>query len=167
MAVRPYKGIVVSLALITGAALALGFLATPVASQGPPIPETFTNLQIFPKDISQRQLMGRMRNVTLSLGVRCSYCHVGEGNDLTQYDFSSDDKEHKKIARTMMRMVGNINNGFISQIFEDQGEDGPTPWCRSGLEMAGTGESHRLLWVTNQGHCQHQDVDLQGAEARK
>jgi len=51
-----------------------------------------------------------MRGFTGALGVRCSYCHVGEeGRPLTTYDFPSDDKRPKQVARVMLRMVQEIN----------------------------------------------------------
>ena len=66
-----------------------GFTA-PLTGQ---IPEEFTNLQILPEDIPQRQLVSIMRGFTRALGVRCSTCHLGEeGQDLSEYDFTSDDE---------------------------------------------------------------------------
>jgi hypothetical protein len=51
-----------------------------------------------------------MRNITFALGVRCQFCHVGEeGMPLERFDFASDDKRTKLVARQMMRMVQEIN----------------------------------------------------------
>jgi hypothetical protein len=51
-----------------------------------------------------------MRNFTSFLGVRCPYCHVGEeGHPLTEFDFPSDNKRTKVVARQMMLMVEEIN----------------------------------------------------------
>jgi len=42
--------------------------------------------------------------------VRCTYCHVGEeGKPLSTFDFASDAKEKKKIARDMLRMAHRLN----------------------------------------------------------
>jgi hypothetical protein len=82
-------------------------------------PEEFTNLQILPQDIEQRQLTNLMRGFAVGLGVRCSYCHVGEpGEPLSSYDFASDDREAKIKARDMMRMVRAVNTEFLPQLGE-------------------------------------------------
>jgi photosynthetic reaction center cytochrome c subunit len=56
------------------------------------------NLQI----LTPQTLMPAMRSFTQALGVQCSFCHV-------QGDFSSDQKETKKTARMMLKMVRKIN----------------------------------------------------------
>ena len=76
-------------------------LASPASAQ---IPQTFTNLQVLPKDIPRAQLVSTMRGFAGALGVRCTHCHVGP-DDLQGMDFATDEKESKKIARTMLRMV--------------------------------------------------------------
>ena len=51
-----------------------------------------------------------MRNFTSALGVRCQFCHVGqEGQPLAPFDFASDQKRNKLVARQMLRMVAEIN----------------------------------------------------------
>jgi hypothetical protein len=42
------------------------------------VPDKFTNLQVFPKDISSKELISTMRGFCFSLGVRCEYCHAGK-----------------------------------------------------------------------------------------
>ena len=60
-------------------------------------------------------VIGTMRNFTSYLGVRCQYCHVGEeGQPLTQFDFVSDTKRTKVVAREMMLMVAEINRRLDS-----------------------------------------------------
>jgi len=86
-------------------------LAAPVAAQ---LPTTFTNLQVLPKDIRQRPLIDMMRSFALSLDVRCQFCHVGEGDDLSKFDFASDAKPTKATARKMLRMVTVINEQVTS-----------------------------------------------------
>jgi len=93
------------------AALLTGFAADGFAQ----IPDEFTNLKVLPDDIEQRQLMNAMRGFTTGLGVRCEYCHVGEpGQPLRTFDFASDDKEPKRKAREMMRMVNAINGEYLA-----------------------------------------------------
>src|SRR3990172_11429381 len=73
------------------------------------IPEKFENLQFFPKDVERRALIDRMRDFSGALGVRCEFCHVGEGGpELKNMDFPSDDKETKRTARRMLVMVAAI-----------------------------------------------------------
>jgi hypothetical protein len=79
----------------------------------------YKNLKVFPKDISRADLLSNMKFFSQSLGVRCSHCHVGEeGKPLSTFDFASDAKEKKQIARKMLAMAHRIN----SQNF-DQAED--------------------------------------------
>ncbi|MCG8459877.1 MAG: c-type cytochrome, partial [Holophagales bacterium] len=55
-----------------------------------------------------------MRGFSGSLGVRCQHCHVGEeGQPLSEFDFASDVKETKRVARQMMRMTRAINATFL------------------------------------------------------
>ncbi|HYJ32246.1 MAG TPA: c-type cytochrome [Candidatus Binatia bacterium] len=68
------------------------------------------NLKVLPKSTTPDQLRETMVGFTQSLGVRCPYCHVGEeGKPLTTFDFSSDAKPTKQIARDMVRMMGDIH----------------------------------------------------------
>lgn len=68
------------------------------------------NLKVLPKDMPRQQLIGTMKLFSQSLGVRCTYCHVGEeGKPLSTFDFASDAKEKKLIARKMLAMVHRIN----------------------------------------------------------
>jgi tetratricopeptide (TPR) repeat protein len=93
-------------------------------------PERGENLQVLPEDFPPERLSAVMRGFTRALGVRCSYCHVGEeGQPLTTYDFASDSNPKKEIARTMYRMLGVINDtlGTIQP-------SGPKPvnmWCHT------------------------------------
>jgi hypothetical protein len=73
------------------------------------IPEKFTNLQVLPKTITRVDLVPIMRGFALNLGTRCEHCHVGEGNDLSKFDFASDAKPPKAVARKMLQMVTVLN----------------------------------------------------------
>ena len=73
-------------------------------------PDSLINTQVFPHNTPVMQVVGRMRDIAFGLGVRCQYCHVGqEGQDLAQFDFASDQKRTKLVARQMLRMVEEIN----------------------------------------------------------
>jgi photosynthetic reaction center cytochrome c subunit len=80
----------------------------------------FKNLKVFPKDISRAELLGNMKFFAQSLGVRCTYCHVGEeGKPLATFDFASEAKDHKTIARDMIRMADHINQDHLPKILVD------------------------------------------------
>jgi len=73
-------------------------------------PERAKNLKVLPKDTPREKLQATMVGFTRSLGVRCPFCHVGqEGQPLTSFDFVSDEKPTKNVARGMMKMVQDIN----------------------------------------------------------
>lgn len=87
---------------------------TAAAGAASQIPDRFTNLQVLPADISRQALVGAMRGYAGSLGVRCDHCHVGgDPETLEGFDFASDDKETKRVARAMIRMVGAINSEYL------------------------------------------------------
>jgi len=81
--------------------------AVPAAAQ---IPDEFSNVQILPKDIPKQQMVEIMRSFSMSLGVRCEFCHVAavEGS-LEGMNFATDEREAKKVARNMMRMSDVVN----------------------------------------------------------
>jgi Photosynthetic reaction centre cytochrome C subunit len=94
--------------------LILCFAAVPSPAQ---VPDKFTNLQYFPKDIAHDDLMQVMRGFSFSLNVRCQYCHAGpDGPSLKGTNFASDEKQTKKTARAMLRMVEAINKQYISRL---------------------------------------------------
>jgi tetratricopeptide (TPR) repeat protein len=87
----------------------LCLLAAPAAAQ---IPDEFTNLKMLPEEIGKRELVSVMRQFAGALGVRCNHCHKGPDN-LEGMDFATDDLEPKRIARTMMTMIDEINNKLL------------------------------------------------------
>jgi len=75
------------------------------------------NLKVLPEDISPAELGATMRGFAINTGSRCSTCHVGKKeNDLNTYDFSLDDKEKKRKARIMLRMVNDINQNLAEKL---------------------------------------------------
>ncbi|MFQ5701328.1 MAG: c-type cytochrome [Acidobacteriota bacterium] len=101
----------------TAVILAAGILSSAPASAAEST--QFKNLKIFPQDIQKKKLVNTMKAFAGSLGVRCSHCHVGEGDDLSTYDFPSDEKREKRVARRMIRMVRGINKNTISKLPPD------------------------------------------------
>jgi hypothetical protein len=78
-------------------------------------PDSLVNTRVIPHSTPVINVIGTMCNFTSYLGVRCQYCHVGEeGQPLTQFNFVSDDKRTKVVARQMMLMVQEINRRLDS-----------------------------------------------------
>ena len=75
-----------------------------------------TNLKVLPKDISEEELIGLMKEYAKSLGVKCSYCHSRLADDSTHLDFASDAKNEKIIARKMMTMTDCVNKKYLGKI---------------------------------------------------
>jgi photosynthetic reaction center cytochrome c subunit len=107
---RPCRAVFLFATAVLGAAPA-------ALAQGRFPPDSFKNLKVLPKTISQRALIDTMRGFALALGVRCVYCHVGkEGQPLDSVNFASDDKRPKKVARVMMHMVMHINEEHLADV---------------------------------------------------
>ena len=88
------------------------------------------NLQVLPKDMPRNQVTALMRTFAMALGVRCEHCHAeapaaatpaaeppaggrgGRGGG-PQLDYALDDKETKKVAREMIKMVMDINGKYL------------------------------------------------------
>src|SRR4051812_49391294 len=67
------------------------------------------NLKVLPKNTSGDDIHKIMRGYSMSLGVRCNYCHVRKTDgDKPHMDFASDDNPEKDIARAMMKMTDAI-----------------------------------------------------------
>ncbi len=98
-----------ALSLLGAAAVLATLLVSGAAtSASGQIPEKFTNLKIFPPDISQADLVASMRGMSGALGVRCDFCHArAEGQ--AHPDWASDAKEEKVAARIMLEMTRMLN----------------------------------------------------------
>ena len=78
-------------------------------------PDSLVNTRVISHATPVINVIGTMRNFTSYLGVRCQYCHVGvEGQPLDKFDFVSDEKRAKVVARQMMLMVQEINRRLDS-----------------------------------------------------
>ena len=104
--------------------------AVPAAAQQWSWPERPENLQVLPQEWSGQRLRPVMTGFTRALGVRCSHCHVGEeGQPLSAYDFASDDNPNKERARTMLRMLGDIDEAL--KTLEPSGPERVNMWCHT------------------------------------
>ena len=93
--------------------------SAPLPQPGPPgpprtgdfvWPERLANAKVLPADLGAERLRRTMTSFARSLGVRCTFCHVGpEGAPLSQLDFVSDANPHKDVARGMLRLVQRLN----------------------------------------------------------
>ncbi|HUK32062.1 MAG TPA: hypothetical protein VLV89_13175 [Candidatus Acidoferrum sp.] len=73
-----------------------------------PIPDTFVNLKVLPKDINKPKLVDVMKRFSITFGVRCNYCHA-VSDDLTEGSFDSDEKDTKVKARELIRSILEMN----------------------------------------------------------
>ena len=128
--------------------------AASLSGQGKFPPDSFTNLKVLPKNIAPRELLSTMRGFALGLGVRCTYCHVGEeGQPLSTYKFASDDKRPKRVARVMIDMVNHINEEHLADV-----PDRPTPHivvrcetCHRGVSRPRLLEDEMQLYLADSG----------------
>jgi len=98
------------------------------------VPDKFTNLQYFPKDIQRDDLIQIMRGFSFSLGVRCEHCHAAkDGDPPEKRDFASDEKETKKTARAMLRMLDAINQNYIAKLDSQTQNRVACVTCHHGL----------------------------------
>jgi hypothetical protein len=102
------------------AAVVLG--GTILQAQGGQFPTTMTNLQVWPKDTAPAVIQNFMVAFNNSLGVQCNYCHVQRDG---RFDFASDDKREKRIARKMILLRDSINV-MLAAIVEKPVGAGPT-----------------------------------------
>ena len=80
-------------------------------------PERISNAKVLPADIGAERLRSTMVGFSRSLGVRCTFCHVGEeGRPLSTFDFVSDARPHKETARNMLRLTQRLNRELIPAI---------------------------------------------------
>jgi len=92
-------------------------------------PDKPQNLKQLPKEFDGNQLRAVMTGFTRALGVRCSYCHVGEeGKPLSTYDFASDANPNKDRARVMLAMLGEIGTRLKAM---DKSGEPINMWCHT------------------------------------
>lgn len=88
-------------------------------------PSQFKNLQVLSRDIQREDLLKTMRGFTRGLGVRCDFCHVATATTpKPEFDFPSDAKDEKRLARVMIQMTATINGTYLPRFDAvDPGED--------------------------------------------
>lgn len=78
---------------------------TSAAPQEKTVDQTRKNIQAL-KGLPDSQLLSVMNIFAASLGVRCDFCHVRQGNE---WAYEKDDKKNKQTARKMIEMTINLN----------------------------------------------------------
>ena len=85
------------------------------------------NLKVIYPEISHKELMITMNDISRSLGVNCNYCHITlkqkNSYNETDYDFASDSNSHKIVAREMMRITAAINTEYFARISHDNKQE--------------------------------------------
>ncbi len=102
---------------LAGSAMSLAVASMAFAQQWSPSPPT--NLKVLSSTTTVRELLPVMKGFTQGLGVRCQHCHVYKGenpDDLSTFDFTSDENAAKVTARSMMRMVKVINDDLLKGV---------------------------------------------------
>lgn len=75
--------------------------------------EQYVNLKVLPKNISSKDLQKIMvDDFEDALGVSCNFCHAAD-TTTAKFDYASDAKPEKEIARSMMRMTIGINEKYF------------------------------------------------------
>ena len=105
-----------------GAVLAIAILVTlGASSNSSSVPTTktddegFKNLKVLPKNTTDKQLDSVMGEFSISLGVRCGFCHARNADTTKRgLDFASDKKEEKERARDMYKMTQYLNTTFFN-----------------------------------------------------
>jgi|SRR6185436_14353789 len=86
----------------------------------------FKNLKVLPQNITHDELIATMRGFARGLGTRCDHCHAeNPPGSKERFDYASDKKPEKNVARAMLRMTRAINADYISHV----NEHGQTVTC--------------------------------------
>jgi len=85
----------------------MGFVATKTADP------VYTNLKVLPKGLNKQQIDKIMDEFKDGLGVKCSFCHVHKKDNPREWDFASDEKPEKTVARKMITMANKINKKYF------------------------------------------------------
>ena len=96
----------------------------PASAPAPVRNPEFRNVQVLPHTMSRDELLEVMRRFTQGLGVRCDHCHVVTATTpRQQFDFGSDEKESKRVAREMIRMAQEINGPWMERVEAIEGHE--------------------------------------------
>jgi tetratricopeptide (TPR) repeat protein len=117
---RLFPQVVIGSLLVLAGSMAISAQAPQGAAA--PSQNGFTNLQVWPKDTPRAVILNFMNAFDRSLGIECSYCHVQRDG---KFDFASDDKREKRVARKMILLRDSINVALPAIVEKPVGA-GPT-----------------------------------------
>jgi tetratricopeptide (TPR) repeat protein len=117
---RLFPRVVIGSLLVLAGSIAISAQAPQGAAA--PSQNGFTNLQVWPKDTPRAVILNFMNAFDRSLGIECSYCHVQLDG---KFDFASDDKREKRVARKMILLRDSINVALPAIVEKPVGA-GPT-----------------------------------------
>lgn len=104
------------------------------ASSTAQVPDEFTNLEIFPRDIGKRELIGAMKEFSSALGVKCHHCHeMKTPGDFDSIDWASEALPAKEKTRGMMRLVGQLNSDLVPRAVGGPAHKVQCVTCHRGL----------------------------------
>ncbi len=136
---RAFYGMAVASLLFLAGSIAVSAQAQGAGAAAQP--NGFTNLQVWPTDTPRAVVLNFMNAFDRSLGVECNYCHVQNNG---RFDFASDEKREKRVARKMILFRDSINVE-LAAIVDKPVTAGPT-----SVE-AGPGAPTRVLCAS----CHH------------
>jgi hypothetical protein len=106
-----------------------GILATK-----PPVrqKETYTNLKVLSKNISDENMDFVMESFNMQLGVNCLFCHISKqkGYEMT-FDYASDSLLNKRAARDMLRMTMKLNKKYFNTKLTGTMTTRGRIWCKT------------------------------------
>lgn len=98
-------------------AFTIATAATAGAQPAQPQPSKPRNLKVLSPDLSRDSVVTIMRfEVASGLGVSCNFCHGAPDVPFDSIDYASDERQTKRTAREMMRMVSRINSELLPAI---------------------------------------------------
>jgi hypothetical protein len=106
-----HLGAILAIALF----ITMGASADYTSNAKPDDDDGFKNLKVLPKNISEKHLDSVMGEFSISLGVRCGFCHARKADTTKRgLDFASDKKDEKNIARNMYKMTAYLNATYFN-----------------------------------------------------
>lgn len=106
----------------------------------------FKNVQVL-GPMNRDQLIGTMKSFSRSLGVRCDHCHVVTATTpKMEFDFPSDAKEQKRVARVMIQMVMQINGPWMERVEKAEHAEAGAAREEDDQQVAVT------CWTCHRGH---------------
>ena len=99
------------------------------------IPDTFTNLKVFPGNVGKQKLLGVMHDFSTALDVHCTFCHIQKTpGEFDSIDWASDGIAKKNVTRGMMMMVRNINGELLPGATGERDSKVRCITCHRGLK---------------------------------